>query len=447
MNLYPAIRAHMGSWTYYIIRMTMREAAESVRFASEVWENRTLDRAIQRVLDEGRVKKEIVQYLSRQEHRFFSAIVVAALKGNPEWVPVEISDIPSMQLFSNYGPLRDTFGVLRFDGKQKYYALDGQHRLCAIKALIDRDSDAWRDAPKKFDEEEISVIVVVPAEQEKDEEFFKRYRRLFGNLNRYAKPTDKVTNIIMDEDDLFAILTRRLITDHQFFMAKGFDRVKTRKGKNLRPKDAFFTSLETLYSVNTILLASRDRRNNEWSNLNMFMRFRPEEETIEELYAELVRYWDALIDILPIIKNDPRTMRKHDSEDSDFALFWPIGQEVMARLARDLLDDCASDENVSPVDCLATLGRLKWEMHALPWRNLVLVPVPDKESWKIRNEERKFAVDLVQEIFRFQVGYSPLSDEGQRDLRKRWESLLLPALDEDKIDRMWKEIMDNCIRK
>ena len=451
MNLYPAIQASMGSWTYYIIRMTMREAAESVRFAAEVWKDRTLDEAIQRVLDEGRVKKEIVQYLSRQEHRFFSSIVVAALHGNPQWIPLEISDIPSMQLFSGYEPLSNTFGVLRFDGRQKYYALDGQHRLSAIKALIDRKSDTWRLAPTGFAEEEISVIVVVPSENETSQDFLKRYRRLFGNLNRYAKPMDKVTNIIMDEDDLFAILTRQLITDHHFFQAKvdkqlESSRVKTKRGKNLRPGDSFYTSLETLYSVNTCLLASRERKNSDWSDLKMFKRFRPEDDKIDQIYLELEECWDTLIEILPILKSDPPTMRRHDSEDSDSALFWPIGQEIMAELARDLLDDGASLGKTSRLECLQSLGRVCWELHRVPWRNLVLIPDPQKDTWKIRSEDRKYAIGVVNEILLFQTGLSPLGEQGLQDLRNRWESLLLPALERDEIDQMWTKVMAGTIR-
>lgn len=451
MNLYPAIRARMGSWTYYSIRMTMREAAESVRFAAEVWNDRTLDDAIQRVLDEGRVKKEIVQYLTRQEHRFFSSIVVAALDGNPQWIPLEISDVPSMAVFSGYEPLSDTFGVLRFDGRQKYYALDGQHRLSAIKALIVRDSDAWRNAPPGFADEEISVIVVVPSEGESAGAFLKRYRRLFGNLNRYAKPMDRVTNIIMDEDDVFAILTRRLITDHEFFMApvdkhSESPRIKTKKGKNLRPGDPFFTSLETLYAMNTALLSSRARKNGEWSNIKMFKRFRPQDDDIDILYDELVEYWDVLIDALPDLRCDPPTMRRHDSEDSDSALFWPIGQELMAELARDLLDDGASRGVTQARECLEILSRLSWELHGVPWRNLVLVPARG-DSWRIRSEDRKMSINVVKEILWFQVGLAPLSAEGLLELRDIWAGLLLPALDREEIDLLWGGIMNGVIRE
>lgn len=451
MNLYPAIQASMGSWTYYIIRMTMREAAESVRFASEVWKDRTLDQAIQRTLNQGRVKKEIVQYLSRQEHRFFSSIVVAALEGNPQWIPLEISDVPSMQVFSGYDPLSDTFGVLRFDGRQRYYALDGQHRLSAIKTLLDRESEVRRDAPKGFADEQISVVVVVPGEHENDDEFLRRYRRLFGNLNRYAKATDNVTNIIMDEDDVFAILTRRLITDHAFFQAtvdkdqESF-RVKTRPGKSLRPGDSFYTSLETLYAMNTSLLASRERLNLEWSNLKMFKRFRPEDDEIDLLYQELEDYWNALIEIIPALTSNPPTMRRHDHEGSDSALFWPICQEVMAELARDLLDDGAALGRTAVKACLEPLGQLCWELHSVPWRHLVLIPDPKKDTWKMRSEDRKLVVAVTKEILMFQAGIAPLGEEGLQALRNRWEGLLLPALERAVIDEMWREVVTGSIR-
>ena len=453
MNLYPAIQASMGSWTYYIIRMTMREAAESVRFASEVWKDRTLDRAIQRTLNEGRVKKEIVQYLSRQEHRFFSSIVVAALEGNPHWIPLEISEVASMQVFSGYEPLNDTFGVLRFDGRQKYYALDGQHRLSAIKNLMDRNSEAWRLAPKGFADEQISVIVVVPAEDEDNEEFLQRYRRLFGNLNRYAKQTDLVTNIIMDEDDVFAILTRRLITDHEFFQAridreKESFRVKTRPGKNLRPGDSFYTSLATLYEMNILLLRSRERQNDEWSrsSLKMFKRFRPADDEVDSLYEELEDYWNALIEILPALTSDPPTMRQHDVEGSDSGLFWPICQELMAQLARDLLDDGAAQGRTSTRDCLQPMGQLCWELHHVPWRHMVLIRDPIRHTWKMRSEDRKPAIDVTKEILWFQCGIAPLGKDGLRDLRDRWEVLLTAPLDKRKRDAMWGEIMAGNIR-
>jgi hypothetical protein len=48
--------------------------------------------AIQRVLDESRAKTSIASYLINQPDRFFSSIVVAALKGNPTWYGVSMED-------------------------------------------------------------------------------------------------------------------------------------------------------------------------------------------------------------------------------------------------------------------------------------------------------------------------------------------------------------------
>src|SRR5690606_3119894 len=118
----------------------------------------------------------------------------------------------------------------------KYFALDGQHRLKAIQTLVEGTERDIPDMPEGFLEEEVSVIMLVRSE-ESEEKFLQMYRRVFSSLNRYAKPTDRDTNIIMDEDDAIAILTRRLLTEHEFFLWQGkaadSPKLKT-KGKNMK---------------------------------------------------------------------------------------------------------------------------------------------------------------------------------------------------------------------
>ena len=452
MNLYPAIKAKMGTWNYFMVKLTMRELADNVKFAADVYDDRTLDEAIQRVLNEGRVKKEIVSYLVRQDGRFFSSVVVAAIGGSPTWYPVEIGTDERFVLFRENVRLNNTFGILSFDGSQSYYALDGQHRLSAIKALLDPQSDVARDAPEGFDKEEISVLVVVPSDAESKEDFLIRYRRLFGNLNRYAKSMDKHTNIIMDEDDVFAILTRRLITDHPFFSASGRQldspKIKTQKGKNLKRGDSYFTSLETFYSMNIELLLSKERRNDEWSNLTRFMRFRPEEGEIDALDAELNVYWDALLAVLPELDTEPTGQRHHGADvegaegESDSALFWPITQELLAGMARDMLDFHGTSSPPTVEECtsiLSPLGSIDWRLHELPWRHLILVP-DGRGSWKMRSEDRKPAIAVVRGILLWQLGRDELDEEDVADLRSRWKALVLPALTPPEEALAWKNI-------
>lgn len=460
MNIYPAIKARMGRWQYYTVKMSMRELADNVNFGADIYDDRTLDDAIQRVLNESRVKSDLVTYLIRQQDRFFSSVVVAALRGNPKWYPITMEDDERFELFRDDSRLNSTFGVLSFDGTQDYYALDGQHRLAAIKALVDPNSDVSPDAPSGFKDEEISVIVVVPSEADTEEEFLKRYRRLFGNLNRYAKPTDAVTNIIMDEDDAFAIITRRLITEHDFFRYSGRQkesaRIKTQKGKNLRRTDSYFTSLETLYAVNITLLSSRERKNRGWnaegeSSYKEFAKYRPDDETLEQLFDELKLYWDVLIEELPVLKETPVNMRNHAapsaSDDTrDIFLFWPIGQELLAEIARDLMDirqkEPASPTYESVREAVRGLSELSWDFHTVPWRNLLLIPDgPESTNWRIRSEERKEALAVARSIVRWQLGLDELAADEVEKLRERWSNMLLPALDESSVDELWSDIV------
>jgi len=464
MNIYPAIRGRMGRWNYYVVKMSMRELADNVKFAADVNDDRTLDEAIQRVLNESRVKKDIITYLIRQQDRFFSSLVVAALQGNPKWYPVTIEDDERFALFRDDTRLNQTFGVLSFDGTQDYYALDGQHRLAAIKALVDPNSDVYADAPPKFRDEEVSVIVVVPSEAEGHEEFLKRYRRLFGNLNRYAKPMDQVTNIIMDEDDAFAIVTRRLITEHEFFRYSGRQResarIKTEKGKNLRATESYFTSLETFYEMNISLLTTKARKNKGWNveedDFKEFRRFRPDDEVIDSLFEEIRMYWAGLLEELPVLKEAPTKMRNHsapsgDGTTQDNILFWPIGQEILAEVARDLLNIRQNNpEKPTPESVKLALKPLKavtWDFHRPPWRNLLLIPdSADSQSWRIRSEDRTPAQNMATRIVKWQLGLDELATDEIERLRTEWSKMLLPALAESEIKELWQEIQKNMRR-
>ena len=461
MNLYPAMKASMGRWHYFILKMTMRELAESVKFAADIYDDRTLDEAIQRVLNESRVKREIITYLVGQPDRFFASVVVAALQGNPQWYPVSIEDDERFAVFRGDARLNDTFGVLSFDGTQDYYALDGQHRLAAIKALVDTNSDVGVDAPQGFKDEEISVIVVVPEAAETHEQFMERYRRLFGHLNRYAKVMDQVTNIIMDEDDAVAIITRRLVTDHEFFRAPGKQkdsiRIKTKKGKNLRVADPYFTSLETLYDINIRLLSTAARKNHGWdgerSDYGAFKRFRPSDEVLDALYAELELYWDSLLTELPVLRRNPTEMRNHAPQGDleDHALFWPIGQEILADVARDLMNqrqarpEAADRESVA--GALTGLAGLEWALHSPPWRHLLLIPGnAEMTDWKIRNEERKDAQKMATRVLKWQIGLDELSEGQVVRLREEWELMLQPALVGEVVDSLWESIEEGVAR-
>lgn len=445
----------MGNWTYYICKMTMKELAGQVRFAAEMHDDRTLDQAIQRELNEGRVKKEIVSFLQRREDRFFSSIVIASLGGNPQFLSVRITDDDKFQLFVGQG-LDEDFGILTMSGDQDYYALDGQHRLKAIQTLINRNDPDSVEPPIGFPDEEVSVILVVRKEKA-DKRFLQAYRRLFSSLNRHAKATNRDTNIIMDEDDTFAILTRRLITEHEFFKwdgrQKDSPRVKT-KGKNLNTSDSHFTSLQTLYYMNEILLTTSLRENSGWGEseeqLEEIRRFRQAEEELDSLYAELEVYWNGLLKLLPVLNEPPQDMRIHtknredDSDPRDHLLFWPIGQEMLAKVVRRTLN--RNLENVAKpsvgevVEALGSISKLEWELHEPPWRYFLLTWDEARDRWRMRSEDRSETLKVARRILEWQLGLDDLTDEDIRELKLEWQTRLIPSQEDDAEDDMWARI-------
>ena len=359
--------------------------------------------------------------------------------------------LPCLPVFTKSTSLRESFGILSFGDEPKYYALDGQHRVAAIKLLL--SGSAGKEPPPGFDDDLLSVIVVLREEHDVPEgEWMRRYRRLFSSLNRYAKATDIDTNIIMDEDDLFAILTRRLITDHEFFIAPGPQKksfkVQT-KGKNLTRNASHFTTLQTLYAVNVILLKTRKRKNEGWFKNKFDKQIRPEEELIDDYYNELSDYWDAILEVLPDLKCSPTEMRQHDiSDDSngkyqDHLVFWPIGQELFARLVRSLLDDKYPQTGYSKLDnmklALNPIAQISWELHDAPWRHLLLVNTHSDDTWRMRSEDRKPAIEIANRILRWMANIDNLDEEEEKELRSEWESMLYTSTQKEN-DEMWTEI-------
>ena len=199
----PALEARVGDWKYYICTMKYAEVARQVSFAHELGGNRDLGSMIQRGISDR--TKDIVAYLKNSEHRFLGAMIIAAWGGQPDYIELEMADPDNILKGVDRG-----FGVLTFDGTQQYFALDGQHRLSAIKEVI--------KSKPELGAEDIAVLIVSHYETEDGRE---RTRRLFTNINRNAKVTTAAENIALDEDDGYSVITRRLLEEHPFASQDG----------------------------------------------------------------------------------------------------------------------------------------------------------------------------------------------------------------------------------
>lgn len=445
---------NMGSWTYYTVKMNLQDVASEIRFAGEVNDDATLDGAIQREINESRAKKGIVNFLSTNEDRFFSSLVVAALDGNPRFFPVNVADDLQFVMFAD--TVRDTFGILTFDDSIKTYALDGQHRLFAIKELIENTTELV--APPGFAQETVSVIFVVPRNTDTTETFKKSYRGLFSALNRHAKPTEKVTNIIMDEIDRFAKVTRRIVTDFEFFQWDGQGRnakVDTEsKSEAITGNSPHFITLVGLYTMNTRLLWDLDydeTYGQHRTELKNIIQDDISEEDTDELYNYLERIWDNLLLVLPELQNDPVNMRVFDAPaggaQMNNALFRPLIQtNILSPLSRRLMNEAgeaitsrSSSEEIR--QSLGPLAKINWDLQSDLWRNF-LITQDHEGRWRMANEDRTNRVKLANNILSWVVGIEDLNEDHLDELKTEWSSYLGASEDQVEREKVFDDLMD-----
>ena len=104
----------------------------------------------------------------------------------------------------------------------------------------------------------------------------------------------------------------------------------------MSPRDPFLTTIEGLYDYVTTLLTTPARENEmSWhipSALKSYRSIFPGNEVIDEMYQELVVYWDGLLAALPELANPaPSNLRQMradidgEEETENIAYFRPDG--------------------------------------------------------------------------------------------------------------------------
>lgn len=142
------------------------------------------------------------------------------------------------------------------------------------------------------------------------------------------------------------------------------------------------------------------------------------------------------------------TIEEEDEDCQDHLAFWPIGQWLLAKLARSILDSAHSSTGYSSVQnmtvSLKPLALVPWDLHRAPWRHLLLVPKSqgDQKNWKMRSEDRKMALDVALRLLRWIVGLDPLDDEEIGELRSAWWDILYFEPSQSEIQKMWDEVLN-----
>ena len=240
-------RYRLSPWVipYFSTIIPIRAAAASLRLAADFpgsddvrWR---LDELDQREIDWPRVERKIVPYLQATDQpQFFNALTIALLPlekdlsaldrcfGNAhEWLAPELKDSERFEKTLTAGPIKCGFwtawtefsqakaktGQLRWNPDQVFaVALDGQHRLAAIKEFVKKKGKPDRH----MDDTSVPVIFVVldPAfgyVAPRPTPLVEVLRTVFIDLNKHAKIPTRAKQILLDDKDPASVCVRALI--------------------------------------------------------------------------------------------------------------------------------------------------------------------------------------------------------------------------------------------
>ena len=402
----PAFKAKVGDWDYYVCLMKYAEVRRGVEFAYDLGGNKDLATMIQRGISER--TKDITDYLVKSPHRFLGSLIVAVWGGDPTYQSVQIADPDDL-----LKGIDSDFGLLTFDGSQRYFALDGQHRLKAIQDALNVNPDLGN--------EEICVLMVSHYDTADGKE---RTRRLFTNINRNAKVTTSAENIALDEDDAISILTRRFLTEHPFLSQDGVVRVFTRRdpaagilklATNQIPKThpRALTTITVLYDLLGKLSYDVPEEISDPSK-------RPTDDVLETSYDDLCHKIDALLQVCGNVREriesaaTARAVRApKDAEATGHAFMRPVIQRAIASCLRQVVFEGAGNR-ISWGDAMDRLQAMDWEIGKPPWTAVFNV---DNSRIQTAKEFR----ELLQELLR--VHLAPSSKQEIKRARTHYREL------------------------
>ena len=356
----PALKAHIGTWDYYVTTLTFQQITDFVsKVDDQLHKSESLKDLIQRSITENYIS--IKEYILKQPELFFNSLVLAVYDDYPEWRGIE---------FIYDGIETYKMGLLEFPGEHKIFPIDGQHRVEGIKAAL-------RENPELAQE----TIAAIFIGHKNDDEGKRKTRRLFTTLNRYAKPVNDDDIIALDEDDIAAILTRELLEEYDLFTDK---RVVYAKQKAIPSNNkAAITSIITLYQANVELLKyflfkEKDKKVTA-KKLADFLKFRPSDEIYSFYRDNVLSFWDSFKRQLSVIsqyleveKNAALDYRNNQTGGN--LIFRPIGFLPVVKAA--LLIRSRAEDTFD--DIFSKFNHINLNLDSKPWHYVLWNPIQHK---------------------------------------------------------------------
>jgi len=236
----------------------------------------------------------------------------------------------------------------------------------------------------------------------------KKARKIFTKVNRYAKATTTGQNLVTDDDDIIAVLSREIANDVKLI---GPDLVKYRNN-TLGERDGYFTTLAALADCNdTIITTNFGGERIERDRL-------PDQAQIA-LYRDKVREtWEFLLDNIELFSDalsdkDETGNGKRREIREDYLLGKPVPQVCLVKAFVRLTN--LETNKLSPKQAAKNLNAIPWSKDERFWDGLFLKG--GKKTILTKNAK------LVTDIICYMCG-EKLSDEGKSALLDKYRDAL-----------------------
>ena len=350
MQTVPAMEAKLGSTTYYIISMKAKELADKVVIPREMagWQDLSVEEIYQRDLNYSRVKSQIAPYLANDDSRFFGAIIVAAMNFEEAIQFEPLEKVSNARLPLAYKPGADKIGFLTFSGGEVLIPLDGQHRLKAIKFAVEGKDERGKNIPAidtpciELANEDVTVMLMAYEA--------KQARRIFTHVNKYAKATTTGQNIVTDDDDIVAVLTREIANEQIG------PRLVKYTSNTLTKTDEHLTTMGIVYNCNEDIIKTN------FPN-GKIDKTRLPEKGKTKLYRDKVNeVWELLVEKIEVFSDmlmdtDPSGDKGRQEIRETNLLGRPVTQECLVKAFNRLT---AAPTNLGAETACSNLNKLPW---------------------------------------------------------------------------------------
>jgi DNA sulfur modification protein DndB len=362
----PVIRATMGNREYFISKMSAAELAGQVGIASELadWNELSLNELYQRKLNEKRVEQDIAPYLANTKGRFFGSIIVWVI--NPDVITFEpVSSV--VNVAAAYSSAAKSIGFLVIDASRSgnlsgLVALDGQHRLAALRRVVQGQADGPEAGFVRDDEVAVIFVQDVNVVSARD---------LFTVLNRSARRVSKSDVLIMSEVDGAAIIARNL-TVGDTLAPQGIEKnplVKWEKN-TIGAKDSEVTTLNAIYEVVQVV-ADRlgiDLQAGEEAGSP------PPEADLQSVEVE-ARHWLELLfrhsSDFAAMQHEPLKVVEMRKEGQFSLMMKPVGFIAFFRAVAVALSDSGCRRN-DVAEVVKALLNVDWDIKSNLWKGIMV---------------------------------------------------------------------------